>query len=121
MVIPFIPFLPPHENAYGENMQKHTVKPPLLLPNGGFTRAPEGSSSCRRVPPGAAGRAQNAPRNAWKNKVQKSRAKGRPKGGQKTPKGAPKRGREDHFDLPAAGPEKNAKKSKNYSLEPLKT
>ena len=61
MVTPFIPLLLPHENAYGENMHKHTVKPPLLLPNGGFTRPPEGAASCRRVPPGQRGRAQNAP------------------------------------------------------------
>ena len=83
MVTPFIPLLPPHENAYGENMHKHSVKPPLLLPNGGFTRAPEGSSCCRRVPPGAA-------RASPKRTPKRMEKQGAKKEGQREAKGRPK-------------------------------
>ena len=83
MVIPFIPFLLPHENAYGENMQKHTVKPPLLLPNGGFTRPPEVYSLLPPCPPGAT-------RASPKRTPKRMEKQGEKKEGQREAKGRPK-------------------------------
>ena len=83
MVTPFIPLLPPHENAYGENMHKHTVKPPLLLPNGGFTRPPEVYFLLPPCPPGAA-------RASLKRTPKHMEKQGAKKEGQREAKGRPK-------------------------------
>ena len=83
MVTPFFPPLLPQQTPYGENMQKHTVKPPLLLPNGGFTTAPEVSPFCRRGP----GEPKTHPETQGKTRCKK----GGPKGGQRGAKRHQKR------------------------------
>ena len=93
MVTPFFPLLLPHENAYGENMQKHTVKPPLLLPNGGFTRPPEVHGLLPPCPPGAA-------RASPKRTPKRMEKQGATKEGQREAKGRPKGAKRDSTTRP---------------------